>query len=82
MDPHLKAAGAEEAAEQEASLGEQSAQEVSLHRSASHGAVQDPSAVHGQRAHVCLPVTPTNAVKDHVRSSACEIPNAITGNSN
>lgn len=73
FNSYLKAARAEEAAEQVASFGEQFAEQVSLHCPSSHGAVQHPPAIGGQRAHILLPVTPANAVKDDVCAPACEI---------
>lgn len=81
FNSYLQAARAEETSEQVASLGQQFAQQISLYRPPSHGAVQHPPAIDGQRAHIWLPVAPTNAIKDHICSLACEIRDfTITGN--
>lgn len=81
FNSYLQAARAEETSEQVASLGQQFAQQISLYRPPSHGAVQHPPAIDGQRAHIWLPVAPTNGIKDHICSLACEIRDfTITGN--
>lgn len=73
VSPHLKAARAQEAAEQATSLGQQSAQQISLYCPASHGSIQHPPPISGQTVDIVLPNMSSNAVKDNVYTLTWEI---------
>ena len=73
VSSHLKAARAQEAAEQVTSLGQQLAQQFSIDCSASHGAIQHPPAISGQTADIFLPNMSANAVKDDVHTLTWEM---------
>lgn len=75
VSSHLKAARAQEAAEQVASLCQQFAQQISLYCSASHGAIQHPPPVSGQTVDILLPNRSSNAVQDNVHTLTCKIRN-------